>query len=222
MDGASGEAWSAELVAQSVDRSLRDLQTDHVDVVLLHSCSIDKLADHDLLDALAACKQAGKTRFIGYSGDADEAEQAVAMKLFDVLETSLSICDQQAIDRYLPQARQNGLGVIVKRPIANAPWRDESAFYGDYINYARPYIERFRQMDFTPADVGFDGSWVELALRFTLGQPGVSTAITGSINPEHLRENVRIAADGPLGDEVADRLREIWNRHDDGSWEGQI
>lgn len=221
-DGRDAEPWSAAIVAQSIDRSLRDLQTDHVDLLLLHSCSADHLDDDNLLAALADCKKSGKARLIGYSGDSNEADKAVGMGLFDAIETSVNICDQQGVDRYVPAASGKGMGVIAKRPVANAAWRDESEFYGPYLDYARPYIERLQTMSFTPTDVGFDGSWIELALRYTVHQPGVSTAITGSIKPDHLAENVRIVEQGPLPAEVLNRLRDLWKQHDDGSWHGQI
>jgi hypothetical protein len=217
-----GESWSSELITASVDRSLKRLKTDHLDVVLLHSCDADQLASRDTVDALVRCKNAGKTRFIGYSGDADAAERAVGMDVFDVLETSVNVVDQQAIDRYLPTARSQRMGVIAKRPIANGAWRGLDKLHGFYKDYARPYAERIGAMGLTPETVGFDGSWIELALRFTLHQTAVSTAIVGSTNPDHIRKDVEVANDGPLPDEVVQALRDLWARHDDGSWVGQI
>src|SRR3954463_944555 len=62
-------SWSDETITATVDRALRLLKTDHVDVMLLHSCSIDVLKKGEAVGALVKAKQAGKTRFIGYSGD---------------------------------------------------------------------------------------------------------------------------------------------------------
>ena len=66
--GYEGEAWTFQTVVDSIDRSLRLLQTDHVDVVQLHSCDIDVLEKGDAIRALQEAQQAGKTSFIGYSG----------------------------------------------------------------------------------------------------------------------------------------------------------
>jgi aryl-alcohol dehydrogenase-like predicted oxidoreductase len=62
-------AWTPELITQSVDRSLRSLKTDHLDVMLLHSCELDVLKQGDALDALIRAREAGKVRHVGYSGD---------------------------------------------------------------------------------------------------------------------------------------------------------
>ncbi len=221
VEGLDAPKWSGAIVRQSIDRSLRQLRTDRLDVLLLHSCTADRLKDDGLIEALAGCKQAGKTRFVGYSGDAEAAGLAVTMDVFDCLETSVSLCDQQALDRHLPEARRRDMGVIVKRPLANAAWRDASAFAGFYADYARPYIERLKAMGLTPRSVGFDGGWAELALRFAIFQPGAHTAITGSTSPDHLRHNVRIVEQGPLPEPVVAAVRDAWARHDDGSWTGQ-
>jgi len=215
------EEWSADIVTESVERSLKRLKTDHLDVVLLHSCDKKKLADGHMLQALQKLKDAGKTRTIGYSGDGRDAEEAVEMDLFDVLETSVNVVDQQGIDRYLPIAEGRGLGVLAKRPIANGCWRGEEAFEGFYSEYVQPYLDRMKEMGLSPGKVGFDGEWAEMALRFTLFQIGVSTAIVGSTNPDHIRKDVEIAGRGPLPVDVVKAIRTLWKEHDDGSWEGR-
>ncbi len=213
--------WTAEVVAASLDRSLGLLKTDRVDVLLLHSCGAEHFQDEGLMGALEKAKSSGKARFVGYSGDAADAEEAVALDVFDVLETSVSICDQQGIERYLPGAREAGLGVLAKRPIANAAWLGREGREGFYRDYVTPYVERLTTMGFTPESLGFDGSWVELALRFTVFQPGVHTAIVGTTNLDHVRENVKLVEKGRLPEDVVTKLRDLWRLSDDGSWVGQ-
>lgn len=221
VDDLNESAWSPELLTASVERSLRRLGTDHLDVVLLHSCDLQALENQAMLDALLRARQAGKTRAIGYSGDCSEARVAVGMEVFEALETSVNIADQQAITHYLPQARSQGLGVIAKRPIANSAWRKLDDFGEFYSDYAAPYARRIEAMQLTPQAVGFDGSWIELALRFTLFEPHVTTAIVGSTNIEHIRENIEIVRQGPLDRPVLQAVRDRWTKHDDGSWVGQ-
>ncbi|MDP6380495.1 MAG: aldo/keto reductase [Phycisphaerae bacterium] len=211
--------WSAEVVQKSTEQSLRRLRTDHLDVLLVHSCTADQLND-EMIAALQACRKAGKTRAIGYSGDRDACRKAVEMGVFDALETSVSICDQEAISLTLPPAQEAAMGVIAKRPIANACWRDASTFNEFYAKYARPYAERLAAMGFTLASVGFDGSWVELAVRFSAYQPGVHCAIIGSTNVGHVLENVKAADKGPLHESVVKAIRDAWLENDDGSWRG--
>lgn len=221
VDESVAAEWTGQIVRDGVARSLRRLKTDHVDVLLLHSCSADKLQREDLIEALVECKTRGLTRFIGYSGDADDAVFAVNMKVFDCLETSVNIADQQAIKAYLPKAKQLKMGIIAKRSVANACWRDMSAANPFYAEYARPYVERLRTMGFTPDSVGFDGPWIELALRFAAFECHVDCALVGGRNLEHLQENIRIVEKGPLPQAVVRAIREVWLKHDDGSWKGQ-
>ena len=69
-----GEDWTAELITSSIERSLQRMKTDHVEVVQLHSCTVEVLEKGDVIRALQDAKAAGKTRFIGYSGDNENAE----------------------------------------------------------------------------------------------------------------------------------------------------
>ena len=208
----------AEIVTAGIDRSLKLMNTDHVDILLLHSCDADHLKRDDLIAALVGAKQAGKARFIGYSGDGEAAELAVGMEQFDCLETSVSICDQQCIEKYLGTALQRGMGVIAKRPIANACWRNLAEYDTFYSEYARAYTERLGVMDISPETLGFDGSWAELALRFTLSQPAVATAIVGTTRLDHVQENLDARRKGPLDASTMQAIVAEWKRCDDGSW----
>ncbi len=218
VQGLASRPWSPQIISESVDHSLRRLQTDWLDVLLLHSCPAETLRDDGVIQALRDAQSAGKVRFIGYSGDGENAKAAIEMGVFDVLEMSLSICDQQPLDRYLARASRSGLGIVVKRPIANASWRDLPAGGVSLSEPSRPYAKRIMAMGLSPQAVGFDGSWAEMGLRFALFQPGVSCGIVGGVDPEHVRENVRAIEQGPLPDEVLQAIRALWREHDDGSW----
>lgn len=219
--GLTSEEWTPAIIGESLDRSLKRLRTDHVDVLLLHSCGREKLHDQEMLQALERCKQSGKTRLVGYSGDNEEAEEAVGMGLFDVLETSLNICDQQGLKRFLPRASRRGMGVLVKRPLANGCWRRQTDFQGFYADYARPYIQRLQAMQLSPLEVGFDGTFPEMALRFSAYAAGASAVVIGTTKINHIRSDIEILEQGPLPANVFDNIRKIWQRHDSGAWVGQ-
>src|SRR3954471_16299382 len=117
------EDWRPESLLASIERSLRRLKTDRLDLVQLHSCSEEELRKGDVIAALQQAREKGHTRYIGYSGDGTAAQYAIECGAFDTLQTSVSIFDQEAIDLTLPLARERGLGVIAKRPLGNAAWR---------------------------------------------------------------------------------------------------
>jgi aryl-alcohol dehydrogenase-like predicted oxidoreductase len=220
--GVTGADWSAGLIAQTVDRSLANLKTDHLDVMLLHSCDLQTLKTGEALGALVRARDAGKIRFAGYSGDNEAAAYAAALPDIAVLETSISIADQVNIDNALPVARKHNVGVLAKRPIANAAWKPKSAQPGFYGDYAQPYHDRLAKMNLDPAALGIAGNpdeaWPQLALRFTLSMPGVHTAIIGTTNPDNARANIDAANKGPLPEAAVGKIRAAFHSHNPGNW----
>ena len=211
-DDLEGDAWSAQVIAQTVDRALRRLKTDHLDVMLLHSCEQEVLEKGEAVEALVRARDAGKIRHAGYSGDNDAVLYAAGLDAIDVVETSVNICDQANIDSLLPEAKRCDIGVIVKRPVANAAWLGVGQQPGFYANYTTSYSERFEAMGLDLADLGGDGDWAEIALRFTLAQDGVTSAIVGTTNPENAKRNIEVAAKGPLPNEVTVAIRSAFAR----------
>lgn len=214
--------WTPEVIRHSAQRSLKRLRTDHLDVLLLHSCPAEVLERDEIIEALLRCRREGLTRWVGYSGDNADAQTAIALGRLDVLQLSVNLCDQQAIDGILPKARAAGMGVMTKRSVANGCWRDMNKYSSFYAGYAEPYVQRLKAMGFTPDRLGFDGSWMELALRFTAWQPGVHVALVGGRTADNLPANVRIVEKGPLPESVIKKIRDAWKSSDDGSWTGQV
>jgi aryl-alcohol dehydrogenase-like predicted oxidoreductase len=209
--------WRPESLLASIERSLRRLRTDRVDLVQLHSCSEAELRRGDVITALRRAREKGYTRYIGYSGDGAAARYAVECGAFDTLQTSVSVADQQAIDLTLPLAAQRQMGVIAKRPLANAAWR-----YAEQPpnSYYQTYWERLRKLDYDFLR-GDPKQVVGTALRFTLSVPGVLTAIVGTTKPGRWRENAALLQAGPLPREEFERIRACWRQVADANWVGQ-
>ncbi len=224
-DDLPGKAWSPEAILATVDRSLKRLRTDCLDVMLLHSCGLEVLQRGEAIGALVKARESGKIRFLGYSGDNEAAVHAAGLPEVSVIETSINICDQANLATALPAARDRNLGVIAKRPIANSAWRPVREFQGIYQDYAKPYRERFAAMRIAPQEVGFatEADWPEIALRFTLSQPGVHVAIIGTTNPLNARRNLEAAAKGPLPPRAVEALASAFTRAEasgDQKWPG--
>jgi aryl-alcohol dehydrogenase-like predicted oxidoreductase len=215
--------WTPELISKTVDRSLKNLGIEQLDVMLLHSCDLKILQDGKVIEPLVKARDAGKIKFLGYSGDNEAAAYAAGLDDIAVIETSINIADQINIEKVLPICRAKNVGVLAKRPIGNACWKDLSTQQGLYKTYAKTYTERLAKMKVTPADLGFaPGDWPEIALRFTLSQPGVHSAIIGTQNIENAKANLAIAEKGPLPADVAAKIREAFIAADnDGRWTGQ-
>jgi aryl-alcohol dehydrogenase-like predicted oxidoreductase len=215
--GLRFEDWAPSLIEPSIDRSLKRLRTDYLDVVQLHSCDEERLRRGDLTAVLRGARDKGKLRYIGYSGDGKAALYAARCGAFDTIQISLSIADQEAIEAVLPLASEGDLGIIAKRPIANAAWLGGS--WWSLGSYSRPYRTRLRKLnyDFLNRDAR---EAVATALRFTLGVPGVHTAIVGTTKPSRWQQNAALLAEGPLPQSEYDSIRARWRSVATSGWTG--
>jgi len=215
--GLDGSDWDPKMLEMSIDRSLRRLQTDYVDVIHLHSCSEEILRQGDVIDVLRRAKEKGKTRFVGYSGDHKAALYAVRSGAFDSLETSLNIADQEAVELTLPDAAAAGMGVTIKRPIANAAWVTGSKPENEY---AHTYWDRLQVLNYDFLRSGAEES-IGIALRFTLSVPGVCTAIVGTAKPDRWQQNAKLLERGPLSGQEFEAIRATWREKAGADWIGQ-
>lgn len=216
LDGFKRYDWSKKGVLETVENSLRALKTDYLDLVQLHSCDSEILRRGECIEGLQRAQEKGYTRYIGYSGDREEARLALEMDVFDAFQTSVNISDQTPIDDNITLAKEKGLGVIAKRPIANAVWRYESKPENSYYH---EYWERLQKLKFdflkkTPEEI------TSIALRFTMSIPGVSTLIVGTTRPNRWQENARYVAEGNLSAEEFEAIRNRWRETADESWIG--
>ena len=216
--GIGSEDWSPSSLLESIERSLRRLRTDRLDLIQLHSCSEAVLRKGDAIAALQTAREKGYARYLGYSGDTVAARYAVESGAFDVLQTSINIADQEAIEFVLPLAREKGMGVIAKRPIANVAWKES---HKPISSYHHVYWERLSKLryDFV-RNLPLEAS-VAHALRFTLSVPGVHTAIVGTTKPERWQENAKMIEEGPLPEAEYAGIRQRWEEIAPASWVGQ-
>lgn len=198
--------WTGPCITGGIELALERLGTTWLDIAHLHSCPIDVLERGEVLDALDAAVRAGKIRVAAYSGDNAALAWAIEHGRFGVVQCSVSVADQRALDHAIPLAQQRGVGVLAKRPLANAAWRES----------ARPdapdrgtYWDRLRTMHVELTS--------ERALNFVRAQP-VSSVLLGTTKLEHLREMV---ANESIDRADADELRAAFRRHDHG-WDGVI
>ncbi|HEY0369043.1 MAG TPA: aldo/keto reductase [Chthoniobacterales bacterium] len=215
--GIGSEDWSTSSILESIERSLRRMKTDRVDLVQLHSCSESVLRKGEVITALQTARDRGYTRYIGYSGDSRAAKFAVESGAFDTLQTSLSIADQEPIELTLPLARERNMGVIAKRPIANAAWRSG---HKPIDSYQHAYWDRLKKLDYDFLRKPLDQS-IATALRFTLSVPGVHTAIVGTTKPERWQQNAQMLEAGALSEAEFKAIRERWDDIAPSTWVGQ-
>ena len=201
-----GKEWTAPLILNSIEQSLQRMKTDYLDLVQLHSCEIDILEKGEVIQALLEAIQAGKTRYIGYSGDGDAALWVISSGQFDTLQVTFNLIHQEAAQEVIPRAEANHMGIIIKHPIANAIWGKQVS-PGSPPNWNQQRSQAMLDMGPMP---GMPENSILLALGFILAHPEVDTAIVGTTNPEHMRSNIGLVENElPISSEV---VRELHRR----------
>ncbi|MDB4958597.1 MAG: Oxidoreductase [Myxococcales bacterium] len=202
--------WTGPCITAGIDLALDRMGTTWLDIAHLHSCPLDVLERGEVLDALEAAVRAGKVRAAAYSGDNRELAWAIDSGRFAVVQCSVNLADQRALDAAIPRAIERGVGVLAKRSLANAAWRDASQPGApDRAEYWR----RMREMNLPP-----HGEPAAHALGFVLAQSGISSALLGTTSLANLAAAV---ATGALDARSAQTARDAFRRCDRG-WDGVI
>ncbi|HTR80522.1 MAG TPA: aldo/keto reductase [Bacteroidota bacterium] len=209
------EDWTYGCIRAGIDEALKLMRTDYLDVVHLHSCPVGTLEHGEVLRALEEGVSSGKIRVAGYSGENEALNWAIDSGRFGDVEHSINLCDQRALWTTLPKEREKNMGVIAKRPVANAPWRFAEC---PVSHYAEEYWWRWKTMEIDPRGL----PWQEIALRFAAFTPGVHSCIVGTSNIDHLKQNVSFLEKGPLPVDFYDTITTAFKNNDPGWWTGQV
>lgn len=164
VDGLSHYEFSADFIYRSVERSLKNLNTDYLDVLLIHSNGDDVniIKQHQVFNTLAQLKAQKLVRAFGMStktlaGGLLTIEEAdVAMVTYNPIEIS----EKPIIDAAVLHHK----GILIKKALASG-----------YLNKMGT------------------GDPVQTVMDFIFKTQGVSSVIVGTINPEHLKQNVLAA-----------------------------
>ncbi len=208
------EDWTYGCIKKGINLALETLQTDRIDIMHLHSCERGVLENNGVIDALCEAQDEGKIVSAAYSGENENLDYAIATGRFSSIQCSVNLCEQRGIDRALAAASERGMGVIAKRPLANAFWRFRDVPTGEYCE---EYWHRAKAMGLAPGDI----EWAEYAIRFAAFAPGVSSIIVGTSNIDHLTHNIAAAEKWALPDAIVTDTRERFSAHDNG-WTGQV
>jgi aryl-alcohol dehydrogenase-like predicted oxidoreductase len=213
------DVFPRDYVLSSLDETLANLGRDQVDVYQFHVWN-DRWADSDeWLETVRLMRDSGKVRAVGISiNDHQPANslRALATGMVDTVQVIYNIFDQSPEDELFPFCREHAIGVIARVPF------DEGSLTGKI----RPET-KFTEGDFRNEYFGGDRKrevWErvsriaqvagvrtedlpQLALRFCLSAPEVSTVIPGMRNAAHVQSNVAASDMGPLSSEALAKLR---------------
>ncbi|OGS36376.1 MAG: hypothetical protein A2506_01425 [Elusimicrobia bacterium RIFOXYD12_FULL_66_9] len=217
-----GLIFPPEWLRLSVERSLRNLGGDGLQMVQLHVWHDDWMRDPlwpEVRETLAALKKEGKVRHWGVSlnnDDPDTGLELVRSGVVDAVQVLFNMFDQRAADTMLPLCAEKGVGVVVRCPfdeggltgVLTPDTRFEPDDFRSHYFGGERLPETCRRLDaLTPVATGPDApDLATAALKYTLSFDAVSTVIPGMRRAAHVAANVR-AADGRYFE--AARLAEI-------------
>ena len=222
--GVSNPNSTPESAVASLDRSLKQLGTDYIDVYQLHGIA-PRAYDHAvaaLAPALLREKEKGKFRHLGISetapGDPEHqmAQRACKDGVWDVLMLAFHMMHQNARDAVFPLTRQFGVGTLMMFAVRNIFSRPERllatlrelAADGDIPQELAESPDPLRFL----AHAGGASSLIDAAYRFVRHEPGADVVLFGTGDMAHLKSNIASILKPPLPDADRARLRELFGR----------
>lgn len=201
--------YCAEATTAFIDRSLQRLQTDMIDLVQIHSASVEVLEQGETWLELDAARRAGKIRFIGMTGTVEAALRAVELGGYDTVQVPFNLLDSHATEHLFPLCTEKGIGVIVMRGLAGGKLTPKYINLEEQELAARITLLEQRARELYPESAN---PLTRAALRFLLAEPAVSTAIIGTRRIEAVDRNLRDMADPLMPEEAAalKRLSEVF------------
>ncbi len=204
----------SEKVREALENSLRRLGTDYVDVYFDHIWWDRDEETEAFIEALAQLKAEGKARAVGVSTDDFEY-----IKHFnrngglDVVQLEYSILNRKAERQILPYLQEHGIGAVIRGPLQKGlltgKFTPETSFPEDDVRHGWPGQEWYRRdldrVGRLRALTGEGQTMGQIALRFVLSHPAVTSAIPGGKTPQQVEENAG-ASRRPLLSEEESRL----------------
>lgn len=220
------EVFPYDYIIRSTEESLRNLGVETLDLQQLHVWNPEWIESDVWRRAFEDLKRSGKVRFVGVSindHQPDSALELIRTGLIDTVQVIYNIFDQTPERNLFPLCREQDIGVIARVPfdegsltgtITETTQFDPDDFRAYYFrgDRKRQVAERVAALRRDLAAV--EGTLPEIALRFCLSHPAVSTVIPGMRKVRNVEANCAVSDKGPLDEQVLQILRRhAWNRN---------
>lgn len=229
-DGAFPDGYSLTHMRDSVKRSQDRLQTDCLDLLQLHCVPTEVLRRGEIFDWLRTLQQDGLIRHFGASVETVE-EGLICAEHEDLtsLQVIFNIFRQKLLDELLPRAEDRNIGVIVRLPLASGmlsgKFTENTQFdESDHRNFNRdgaafnvgetfagiPFETGVKLVRELEGMVPEGYTMAQMAMRWILDQPAVTSIIPGASSAKQVRENAKVADLTPLPDELHESLYDFY------------
>ncbi|MBI4874617.1 MAG: aldo/keto reductase [Acidobacteria bacterium] len=221
-----GEVFPYDYVIRSTEQSLRNLKMETVDLQQLHVWNPEWIAADEWRRALEDLKRSGKARAVGISindHQPDSAIEVIETGVIDTVQVIYNVFDQSPERNLFPLCQKRDIGVLARVPLDEGALtgaitensvfdaREFRAFYfrGDR---KKQVVERVEPLKKDLA--GVPGTLAEIALRFCLSHPAVSTVIPGMRKVRNVESSLGVSEAGPLPAPTLEVLRRhAWNKN---------
>jgi 1-deoxyxylulose-5-phosphate synthase len=192
-------------IRDSIDTSLRILQTDVIDVLQAHNMTKEVLQRGDVVRALEGARQAGKARYLGATVyGVDDPLAVVRNGRLDLIQVAYNMLDRRLEAEVLPLAAQKEIAVTVRSALLKGALTPRYQHLPDSLAALKGCVQTLEQMVADEA-----ASLPEAAFRYVLANPAVSSALVGTGKLANLQRAVESAAGGPLSDQLMDAIRSL-------------
>ena len=231
LDPHTADGYTRDNLAGFVDRSLRNLGVDAIDLLQLHSPPTDVYYRPEVFGALDDLVRAGKVRYCGVSVNrVEEGLKAIEFPIIQSVQIVYNIFRQRPAELFIAEARRGGVGVLARLPLSSGlltgkMTRDTRFEANDHRAYNRRGEAFDRGETFSGVDYGVALEAVEAlrplvaapatmaqwALRWILMNEAVTCVIPGGRRAAQIEDNVGAADLAPVSPEVMSAVREIYD-----------
>ena len=233
LDPHTAGGYNRENLTAFVERSLRNLDREALDLLQLHCPPTEVYYRPEVFGVLNDLKQAGKVRHYGVSVEkVEEALKAIEYPAVETVQIIFNMFRQRPAELFFEEAKKRDIGILTRVPLASGLLtgkfsRDTSFAETDHRNYNRDgeafdrgetfagvdYERGLQAVEELEAICPDDMSMVQFALRWILMFDAVTCAIPGAKRPAQAKENAASADLPPLSDETMQAVRDVYERH---------
>ena len=193
-----------ENIEKSLAESLRALQTDYVDVFMLHQGSLNILESDEISSIYLSLKKEGKIRATGVSTyTPEETKKAIEVGVWDVIQIPFNLMDQRQADCFL-NAKEKSVGLVVRSVLMKGLLSNRGKDLHPALRDVEKHIECYEEL---LKSSGFNLPM--LATKFALSFPEVSSILVGIDRMEYLDQSLKAANGIYLEEELKNRAKQL-------------
>jgi aryl-alcohol dehydrogenase-like predicted oxidoreductase len=184
--------WTRDNLRRNIADSLLKMRTEYVDILQLHNPDVATTERNGLVQVLKDLQSEGVVRYLGCSSTSPDLATYIEWGVFDVFQIPYSALERQH-EHLITKAAEAGAGIIIRGGVARGEPGQGQGGEDRWSTFEKADLDELLE----------DGeSRTGFLLRFTLSHPHCHTTIVGTLNPDHLHENLALAAKGPLPADV--------------------